>query len=148
MNEFFMKEALKQAKEALKDGEVPIGSVVVLGEKIIGRGFNQPIKTNDPSAHAEIVALKKAAISLNNYRLIGAKLFTTLEPCLMCVGALVHARIEEVIFSAHDPKSGALESNGNLLKSNFLNHRFSFQGGLLEEQSSSLLRKFFYDKRI
>ena len=121
---------------------------MVLGEKIIGRGFNQPIKTNDPSAHAEIVALKKAAISLNNYRLIGAKLFTTLEPCLMCVGALVHARIEEVIFSAHDPKSGALESNGNLLKSNFLNHRFSFQGGLLEEQSSSLLRKFFYDKRI
>mgnify|MGYP002877736042 FL=1 len=142
-----MKEALKQAMKALMDGEVPVGSVVVLGEKIIGRGFNQPIKTNDPSAHAEIVALREAAIFLNNYRLIGAKMYTTLEPCLMCVGALVHARIEEVIFSAHDPKSGALESNGNLLESNFLNHKFSFQGGLLEDESSGLLRKFFKDKR-
>ena len=147
MSEFFMKEALKQALKALMDGEVPVGSVVVLGEKIIGRGFNQPIKTNDPSAHAEIVALKEAAIFLNNYRLIGAKVYTTLEPCLMCVGALVHARIEEVIFSARDPKSGALESNGNLLESNFLNHRFSFKGGLLEDESSSLLRKFFNNKR-
>ena len=142
-----MKEALKQAMKALMDGEVPVGSVVVLGEKIIGRCFNQPIKTNDPSAHAEIVALREAAIFLNNYRLIGAKMYTTLEPCLMCVGALVHARIEEVIFSAHDPKSGALESNGNLLESNFLNHKFSFQGGLLEDESSGLLRKFFNDKR-
>ena len=142
-----MKEALKQALKALMDGEVPVGSVVVLGEKIIGRGFNQPIKTNDPSAHAEIVALKEAAIFLNNYRLIGAKVYTTLEPCLMCVGALVHARIEEVIFSARDPKSGVLESNGNLLESNFLNHRFSFKGGLLEDESSSLLRKFFNNKR-
>ena len=142
-----MKEALKQAMKALMDGEVPVGSVVVLGEKIVGRGFNQPIKTNDPSAHAEIVALREAAIFLNNYRLIGAKMYTTLEPCLMCVGALVHARIEEVIFSAHDLKSGALESNGNLLESNFLNHRFFFQGGLLEEESSSLLRKFFKNKR-
>ena len=147
MSELFMKEALKQAMKALMDGEVPVGSVVVLGEKIIGRGFNQPIKTNDPSAHAEIVALREAAIFLNNYRLIGAKMYTTLEPCLMCVGALVHARIEEVIFSAHDPKSGALGSNGNLLESNFLNHRFSFQGGLLEDESSGLLRKFFNDKR-
>jgi len=147
MSELFMKEALKQAMKALMDGEVPVGSVVVLGEKIIGRGFNQPIKTNDPSAHAEIVALREAAIFLNNYRLIGAKMYTTLEPCLMCVGALVHARIEEVIFSAHDPKSGALESNGNLLESNFLNHKFSFQGGLLEDESSGLLRKFFKDKR-
>ena len=147
MSELFMKEALKQAMKALMDGEVPVGSVVVLGEKIVGRGFNQPIKTNDPSAHAEIVALKEAANFLNNYRLIGAKMYTTLEPCLMCVGALVHARIEEVIFSAYDPKSGALESNGNLLESNFLNHRFSFQGGLLENESSSLLKKFFNDKR-
>ena len=147
MSELFMKEALKQAMKALMDGEVPVGSVVVLGEKIVGRGFNQPIKTNDPSAHAEIVALREAAIFLNNYRLIGAKMYTTLEPCLMCVGALVHARIEEVIFSAHDPKSGALESNGNLLESNFLNHSFSFQGGLLEDESSGLLRKFFNDKR-
>ena len=142
-----MKEALQQAKQALMEGEVPVGSVVVLGKDIIGKGFNQPIKTNDPSAHAEIVALKKAAIFLNNYRLNGAKIYTTLEPCLMCVGALVHARIEEVIFSAHDPKSGALESNGNLLEFNFLNHSFSFQGGLLESESSSLLREFFNNKR-
>tara|TARA_B100001013_G_scaffold321949_1_gene232148 strand:+ start:881 stop:1327 length:447 start_codon:yes stop_codon:yes gene_type:complete len=147
MNEFFMKEALKQAKEALMGGEVPVGSVVVLGEEIIGRGFNQPIKTKDPSAHAEIVALKEAAIFLNNYRLIGAKMYTTLEPCLMCVGALIHARIKEVIFSAHDPKSGALTSNGNLLESNFLNHRISFQGGVLENESSDLLREFFKNKR-
>ena len=142
-----MKEALKQAMKASMTGEVPVGSIVVLGEKIIGRGFNQPIKTNDPSAHAEIVALKEAANFLNNYRLIGAKMYTTLEPCLMCVGALVHARIEEVIFSAYDPKSGALESNGNLLESNFLNHRFSFQGRLLENESSRLLKNFFNDKR-
>ena len=147
MSDFFMKEALKQAMKASMTGEVPVGSIVVLGEKIIGRGFNQPIKTNDPSAHAEIVALKEAANFLNNYRLIGAKMYTTLEPCLMCVGALVHARIEEVIFSAYDPKSGALESNGNLLESNFLNHRFSFQGGLLENESSRLLKNFFNDKR-
>ena len=147
MSEFFMKEALKQAMKAFMVGEVPVGSIVVLGEKIIGKGFNQPIKTNDPSAHAEIVALKEAANFLNNYRLMGAKMYTTLEPCLMCVGALVHARIEEVIFSAYDPKSGALESNGNLLESNFLNHRFSFQGGLLENESSRLLKNFFNDKR-
>ena len=147
MSDFFMKEALKQAMKAFMAGEVPVGSIVVLGEKIIGRGFNKPIKTNDPSAHAEILALKEAANFLNNYRLIGAKMYTTLEPCLMCVGALVHARIEEVIFSAYDPKSGALESNGNLLESNFLNHRFSFQGGLLENESSNLLKKFFNDKR-
>ena len=147
MSDFFMKEALKQAMKAFIAGEVPVGSIVVLGEKIIGRGFNQPIKTNDPSAHAEIVALKEAANFLNNYRLIGTKMYTTLEPCLMCVGALVHARIEEVIFSAYDPKSGALESNGNLLESNFLNHRFSFQGGLLENESASLLKNFFNDKR-
>ena len=147
MSDFFMKEALKQAMKASMTGEVPVGSIVVLGEKIIGRGFNQPIKTNDPSAHAEIVALKEAANFLNNYRLIGTKMYTTLEPCLMCVGALVHARIEEVIFSAYDPKSGALESNGNLLESNFLNHRFSFQGRLLENESSRLLKNFFNDKR-
>lgn len=147
-NEIFMREALKLAKKALEYGEVPVGAVVVLEDKIIGRGFNQPIRRNDPTAHAEIQAIKEAAIFLNNYRLIGAKIYSTLEPCLMCSGALVHARIDEIIFSAHDPKSGVIESNADhLLASDFINHKISFQGGLLAKESSLLLKNFFSDKR-
>ena len=147
-NEIFMREALKLAKQALEYGEVPVGAVIVLEDKIIGKGFNQPIRKNDPTAHAEIQAIKEAAIFLNNYRLTGAKIFSTLEPCLMCSGALVHARIDEIIFSAHDPKSGVIESNADhLLESDFINHKISFQGGLLAKESSLLLKNFFSDKR-
>jgi len=145
--EFLMREALVQAKKALKKGEVPIGAVVVLGDKIIGRGFNQPITTKDPTAHAEIIALKEASNRLENYRLNEAIIYTTLEPCLMCAGALVHARIKKIIFAAQDTKSGVVVNNGGLIQSEFLNHKVSFEGGILEKQASKLLKDFFLEKR-
>ena len=143
----FMEEALIEAKKALKKGEVPVGAVVVLEENIIGRGYNQPITKNDPTAHAEIMALKDAAMNLKNYRLKNALVYTTLEPCLMCAGALVHARIKKLIYSASDPKSGVIESNGNLMRSAFLNHKISYEGGILKEESSEILKNFFLKKR-
>ena len=145
--EFLMREALVQAKKALKKGEVPIGAVVVLGDKIIGRGFNQPITTKDPTAHAEIIALKEASNRLENYRLNEAIIYTTLEPCLMCAGALVHARIKKIIFAAQDTKSGVVVNNGGLIQSEFLNHKVSFEGGILEKEASKLLKNFFLEKR-
>ena len=145
--EFLMREALVQAKKALKKGEVPIGAVVVLGDKIIGRGYNQPITTKDPTAHAEIIALKEASNRLENYRLNEAIIYTTLEPCLMCAGALVHARIKKIIFAAQDTKSGVVVNNGGLIQSEFLNHKVSFEGGILEKQASKLLKSFFLEKR-
>ena len=145
--ELLMKEALVQAKKALKKGEVPIGAVVVLGDEIIGRGHNQPITMKDPTAHAEIIALKEASNRLENYRLNEAIIYTTLEPCLMCVGALVHARIKKVIFAAQDTKSGVVVNNGGLIESEFLNHKVSFEGGILEKQASKLLKDFFLEKR-
>jgi tRNA(adenine34) deaminase len=145
--EFLMREALVQAKKALKKGEVPIGAVVVLGDEIIGRGYNQPITTKDPTAHAEIIALKEASNRLENYRLNEAIIYTTLEPCLMCAGALVHARIKKVIFAAQDTKSGVVVNNGGLIQSEFLNHKVSFEGGILEKQASKLLKDFFLEKR-
>ena len=145
--EFLMREALVQAKKALKKGEVPIGAVVVLGDKIIGRGFNQPITTKDPTAHAEIIALKEASNRLDNYRLNEAIIYTTLEPCLMCAGALVHARIKKIIFAAQDTKSGVVVNNGGLIQSEFLNHKVSFEGGILEKEASKLLKDFFLEKR-
>jgi len=145
--EFLMREALVQAKKALKKGEVPIGAVVVLGDEIIGRGYNQPITTKDPTAHAEIIALKEASNRLENYRLNEAIIYTTLEPCFMCAGALVHARIKKIIFAAQDTKSGVVVNNGGLIQSEFLNHKVSFEGGILEKQASKLLKDFFLEKR-
>ena len=145
--EFLMREALVQAKKALKKGEVPIGAVVVLGDKIIGRGYNQPITTKDPTAHAEIIALKEASNRLENYRLNEAIIYTTLEPCLMCAGALVHARIKKIIFAAQDTKSGVVVNNGGLIQSEFLNHKVRFEGGILEKEASKLLKDFFLEKR-
>ena len=145
--EFLMREALVQAKKALKKGEVPIGAVVVLGDEIIGRGYNQPITIKDPTAHAEIIALKEASNRLENYRLNEAIIYTTLEPCLMCAGALVHARIKKIIFAAQDTKSGVVVNNGGLIQSEFLNHKVSFEGGILEKQASKLLKDFFLEKR-
>ena len=143
----FMEEALIEAKKALKKGEVPVGAVVVLEENIIGRGYNQTITKNDPTAHAEIMALRDAAVNLENYRLKDTLVYTTLEPCLMCAGALVHARIKKLIYSASDPKSGVIESNGNLMQSAFLNHKISYEGGILKEESSEILKNFFLKKR-
>jgi tRNA(adenine34) deaminase len=145
--ELLMKEALVQAKKALKKGEVPIGAVVVLGDEIIGKGHNQPITKKDPTAHAEIIALKEASNRLDNYRLNEAIIYTTLEPCLMCAGALVHARIKKIIFAAQDTKSGVVVNNGGLIQSEFLNHKVSFEGGILEKQASKLLKDFFLEKR-
>ena len=145
--ELLMREALVQAKKALKKGEVPIGAVVALGDKIIGRGHNQPITKKDPTAHAEIIALKEASNRLDNYRLNEAIIYTTLEPCLMCAGALVHARIKKIIFAAQDVKSGVVVNNGGLIQSEFLNHKVSFEGGILEKQASKLLKDFFLEKR-
>ena len=144
---FFMKEALIEAKKALEKGEVPIGAVVVLGEDIIGRGYNQPITTNDPTAHAEIMALRDASMNLNNYRLKDTLVYSTLEPCLMCAGALVHARIKKLFYSASDPKSGVIENNGSLMQAAFLNHKISYEGGVLKEESSKILKNFFLKKR-
>ena len=144
---FFMEEALKEAKKALETGEVPIGAVVVLEEDIIGRGYNQPITKNDPTAHAEIMALRDASMKLKNYRLKDTLVYSTLEPCLMCAGALVHARIKKLFYSSSDPKSGVIENNVSLMQSAFLNHKISYEGGVLKEESSKILKNFFLKKR-
>ena len=144
---FFMGEALMEAKKALEKGEVPIGAVVVLGDDVIGRGYNQPITKNDPTAHAEIMALRDASMNLKNYRLKDTQVYSTLEPCLMCAGALVHARIKKLYYSASDPKSGVIENNGSLMQSAFLNHKISYEGGILKEESSKILKNFFLKKR-
>ena len=131
-HEDYMKEALDLARKALLKGEVPVGAIIVLNNKIIGRGYNQSIATNDPSAHAEVVALRDAGNTCKNYRLNKATIYTTLEPCLMCTGALIHSRIKDVIFSTRDPKSGVIVSNGNLLrKMTFLNHSLSYKLSLI-----------------
>ena len=146
-DELFMKEALLLAKLASKQNEVPVGSVVVFENEIIGKGYNQNIASSDPTAHAEIIALKQAGKKTNNYRLVNSVLYTTLEPCLMCVGAIIHARIEKVFFSASDPKSGFLVGKEAILSSNLLNHKFTYEGGLLEKESSDLLKSFFLKRR-
>ena len=137
-----------QAKEAAILGEVPIGAVLTLNDEIIAEDHNRSISLNDPSAHAEINVLRKGAELLGNYRLPNTSLYVTLEPCMMCCGALVHARIESIIFSAADPKSGAVISNLNLLEAEFLNHSISFKQGPLIKESSDLLKCFFRERRL
>ena len=142
-----MRAALAQARLALDAGEVPVGAVVVLGDRIVGSGFNQPISAADPTAHAEIVALRAAAREVRNYRLTDAVLYVTVEPCLMCVGALVHARVSEVIYGAAEPKSGALGSTTRAHEAPGLNHRLVVAGGLLEEECRELIQAFFRERR-
>ena len=142
-----MVAAIEQARMALVAGEVPIGAVLVVGEAIVGTGFNQPISSADPTAHAEIVALRSAARAIGNYRLTGSRLYVTVEPCLMCVGAFVHARIAEVIFGATEPKSGALVSTTAAHASPGLNHRFGVVQGVREEDCRELIQAFFREKR-
>ncbi len=144
---FFMKRAYEQALLGFKKEEVPVGAVVVYKDEIISEAYNESIIKKDPTSHAEIVAIRKAALKIGNYRLTDAKMFVTLEPCLMCCGALIHARLDKVIFSTQDKKSGAVISNGNLLESNFVNHYVKFEQGPLQEESSALLTKFFKIKR-
>src|SRR5262245_3409949 len=145
-HERFMREALALAERARDEGEVPVGAVLVGSGTVVGRAANRPIRTSDPTAHAEIVALREAAGAAGNYRLVGATLYVTLEPCLMCVGAIVHARVATVVFGADDPKTGAVRS---LLDPNALplNHRFAVVPGVLGEECGALVRDFFRARR-
>jgi tRNA(adenine34) deaminase len=143
----FMREALALARQAEAAGEVPVGAVVVKDGEIVGRGYNAPITSHDPSAHAEMMALRDAARQLGNYRLSGCELYVTLEPCVMCVGAMFHARIARVIYGAHDPKTGAAGSVLNLFTSAQLNHHARIEGGVLAEECGKLLSDFFAMRR-
>jgi len=142
-----MRRALELAGDAAGAGEVPVGAIVVVDGVIVGEGFNQPIAAHDPTAHAEIVALRAAARALGNYRLTGATLYVTVEPCLMCVGALVHARIGLLVYGAPEPKAGAIESMTSAHELPGLNHRLTAVGGVLAEESRALLQQFFRDRR-
>ena len=143
-----MREALLEAAKAEAEGEVPVGAVLLINDKIIGRGHNHSIQSNDPTAHAEIVALRHAAHSMRNYRLSGSVLVVTVEPCVMCAGALIQARVEEVIFGTADPKAGALASHFHLGEANQLNHRIETVSGILEDECKSRLRGFFEARRL
>ena len=142
-----MDAALEQARLALAAGEVPIGAVLVIDGAIVARAFNQPISASDPTAHAEVLVVREAARIIGNYRLVGADVYVTLEPCLMCVGALVHARIRTLIYGAAEPKTGALVSTARALESPGLNHRFDVAGGVREETARELIQQFFREKR-
>ncbi len=146
--EYFMSEALKEARKAALKKEVPIGAVVVAKGKIIGRGHNLSVNNNDPTAHAEIMALRRAAKKLFNYRLTGADLYVTIEPCAMCAGAMVWARVRSLYYGAGDPKAGACGSVFNIANSEKLNHRLKIQPGILETGCRRLIQEFFKKKRI
>ncbi len=143
----FMALAQAAAEEARAAGEVPVGAVLVRGDEVIARGFNHPISAHDPSAHAEMVALRAAAQSLENYRLPGCELYVTLEPCLMCAGAIMHARIARVVFGARDPKTGACGSVVDAFANPQLNHHTTVRGGVLEAECGAALRSFFAERR-
>ncbi|HQV40653.1 MAG: tRNA adenosine(34) deaminase TadA [Moraxellaceae bacterium] len=143
----FMQHALMLAQNAERLGEVPVGAVLVRDGEIIGQGFNAPISRHDPTAHAEVLALRDAATSTSNYRLDNTTLYVTLEPCTMCVGALVHARVTRVVFAAAEPKAGSLVSARRQLESGYYNHVFVFEGGLLADEASTMLSDFFRRRR-
>lgn len=143
-----MRAALCEAEAAERAGEVPVGAVVVAGGRIIARGHNQPIAANDPTAHAEIVALRAAGKALSNYRLTDAELVVTVEPCVMCVGAIVHARVRRVVYGCADAKAGALGSVLDLSRQPGLNHHFTVTGGVLADESRALLQGFFRRRRL
>lgn len=146
-DQHWMAEALKRAEIARLQNEVPVGAIIVANNEIIAEGWNCPISNNDPSAHAEMVAIRKAAAILNNYRLRDVTLYVTLEPCIMCAGAIIHSRIKRLVFAAFDPKTGAYNSKFDILKNNYLNHQVECEGGILEEESRKLLQDFFREKR-
>jgi tRNA(adenine34) deaminase len=146
-HEAFMRAALEQATLGAAAGEVPIGAVLVVNDRIISEAFNQPIASIDPTAHAEVLVLREAARALGNYRLTDATVYVTIEPCLMCVGALVHARVRDVVYGAVEPKTGALVSTVRALEQPGLNHRFAVTGGVLEVECRSIIQKFFWDRR-
>lgn len=142
-----MRLALAQAARARDAGEVPVGAVVVLDGAVVGTGFNQPIAASDPTAHAEVVAMRAAAAALKNYRLTGATMYVTVEPCLMCVGAMVHARIATLVFGATEPRSGAIVSMTSAHEFPGLNHRVEAIGGVLEDECRAIIQDFFKARR-
>jgi tRNA(adenine34) deaminase len=143
----FMRAALELAREARERGEVPVGAVVVLDGEIVGRGFNQPVSLNDPTAHAEIVALRQAGQEIGNYRLPGSTMYVTIEPCQMCVGAMVHARVARVVYGTPEPKAGAIESAMRAHEHPSLNHRLEVTGRVLENDCRELIQSFFKERR-
>ena len=143
----YMREALRQAQRGYREDEVPVGAVLVCKEEIIARAHNRPIHLSDPSAHAEILALRRAGHKLGNYRLLGCTLYVTIEPCAMCVGAIIQARIQRLVVGAMDPKAGACGSVLAVLNSRALNHQVTFDSGILQAECSAILRQFFRERR-
>jgi tRNA(adenine34) deaminase len=143
----WMRYALNRALEAGERGEVPVGAVLVIDGDLVAEGFNQPIAAHDPTAHAEIVAIRRAAALVGNYRLVGATLYVTIEPCQMCVGAMVHARIARLVYGAPEPKAGAIESAMRAHEHPSLNHRLEVTGGVLAHESRELMQTFFRERR-
>ncbi|MBI2682919.1 MAG: tRNA adenosine(34) deaminase TadA [Acidobacteriales bacterium] len=143
----FMRMALEEARRAERLGEVPVGAVVVLDGGVVGRGGNRNLSDHDPTAHAEIVALREASRTLGNHRLVGCAMFVTIEPCAMCAGALIHARLQRLVYGANDPKAGAVQSVMQVLNHPALNHRMEVTGGVMSEECSSMLQDFFRRKR-
>ena len=146
-DEKWMSLALEQARKAEEEGEVPVGAILVKDGLLIAKAHNQPISSNDPTAHAEIQLLRAAGKKLKNYRLTGTSLYVTLEPCAMCLGAIMHARVEHVVFGAYDPKTGVCGSSENLIDANCFNHKIDLVSGVLENECKQLLKKFFISRR-
>ena len=146
-DDYWMRRALDLAERARSEGEVPVGAVLVMDDDCIGEGWNRPISAHDPTAHAEIAALRAGAARLGNYRLPGATLYVTLEPCAMCAGAIILARIKRLVYAAADPKAGAAGSVFNILQSSQLNHRVELASGILEKEAAMLLQTFFRERR-
>ncbi|MDH3560690.1 MAG: tRNA adenosine(34) deaminase TadA [Gammaproteobacteria bacterium] len=146
-DDYWMQHALALAARGETEDEVPVGAVLVQGDAVIGEGWNQPVSRHDPTAHAEIMALRAAGAKLNNYRLTGSMLYVTLEPCLMCVGAIVHARVARLVFGAYDPKGGAVSSLCRGFELPGLNHRVNVSGGVLADECGEVLKRFFRVRR-
>jgi tRNA(adenine34) deaminase len=146
-DEHWMRQALQLAARAQAQNEVPVGSIIVLNDEVIGQGWNQPINLQDPTAHAEIMAMRAAAKHINNYRLLNATLYVTLEPCIMCCGAMIHARIQRVVFGALDPKTGCAISVMNIFDAPHHNHRIQYHGGILANDCGTILTQFFKARR-
>ena len=146
-DERFMREAMELARQGAERGEVPVGAVLVQDGEVIGRGFNCPISTSDPSAHAEMVAIRAAAAAVQNYRLPGSTLYVTLEPCSMCAGLIVHSRIARVVYGTTEPKAGVAVSRGQFFSQDFLNHRVLIEGGVLAQECGQILSDFFKARR-
>lgn len=146
-DEEFMRLAIAEAELAAAEDEVPVGAVVVIGNEVIGRGHNRVIQRNDPTAHAEIEALREAGKAVGNYRLTDATLYSTIEPCAMCAGAIVHARIGRLVYGAKDDKAGAVDTYFNICTTDFLNHKVGIQGNILEDECRRVIQSFFRQKR-